>query len=375
VERRIGVPELAQGADQPADERGFTLIELVVSLTILAIGIVGVIGVMNSSFGVAVRTNERSRAVNLATKELEALRAVEYATLIPTGTTETRTEKVGGTTFTIEKAVTWVAQGSNATAVKRATVAIRWSSGGGINEVAQATVIYPGGLGPVAPASTSSCGSGGTPSGPIALGAGAPGILTENAVDLAWTPPASSSPAVATWKIEMSTDNFATSQVLTSSHPVSSLVYRAENLSANTTYKFRVAGVSACGNASVWSPIATVQTLAAAVIPSCTLGSSTVSPTGVKRANNGNSAGLAVTTTVTVNTTGSCAGLYIKYQAVTGTWRTQQLVATGGVWRVNLTSTGPWDIGVHTIDIYDGANVKRGSLLLTICAHNASSCG
>lgn len=354
------------------DERGFTLIELVVSMTILSIGIVGVIGVMNSAMGVGVQTNQRSRAVNLATREIESLRAVPYKTLLPTVSTESRTEVVGGTTYTIEKAVTWGSASGNSTAVKNATVAVRWSAGGQTKEVSQSTTVYPGGLGPVAPASTSSCGSGGTPSGPLALAAGAPGILTENAVDVSWTPPLSSNPAIVAWKIEMSTNSFVTTQTLTSSHPVSSTTYRVEGLSADTTYQFRVAGVSACGVVSAWSPIATVKTLVTAVVE-CTLGTPNVTPSAVERSNNGNGS-LATSPVVTVNTSGVCVGLYVKYQAVAGVTLTKLLTNSNGVWSGTLSSSLSWDIGVHTLDLFDGGNVKRGSLLLTVCAKNASTC-
>lgn len=364
------MPVVAQRADTTADDAGFTLVELIVSLTILAIGVVGVIGVMNSSFGVAVRTNERSRAVNLATREIEAIRAVPYNLLIPTGTTETRTETVGGTTFTIEKAATWGTRGTNLYAVKDYTVTVRWSSSGTVHDISQVTTVYPGGLGPKAPPPNDPCGGAGTPNGPIALVAGAPGLLSETAVDLAWTPPASTSTPIATWRIDMTTGGG--DHTITTTHPVSSLVYRVDGLSANTTYSFKVAGVSACGKVSAWSPVRSVTTLASA-LTTCNLGTPSVTPASARRANNGNSAGLAVTPKVAVNTTGTCTGMYIKYEATAGVTRTQ-FMSTGSVKTVDITAAGPWDIGVHTIDIYDNTNAKRGSLLLTVCAHNASSC-
>ncbi len=352
------------------DERGFTLVELIVSLTILALGIVGVIGVMNSSFGVAVRTNERSRAVNLATREIESVRAVPYDVLIPTGTTETRTEKVGGTTFTVEKATTWGARGTNAYAVKDLTVNVRWAANGTIHDVAQVTTVYPGGLGPKAVPASDPCGSAGTPSGPIALLAGAPGLLSETAVDLAWTPSTSSGTAVAAWRIDMTTGG--TNQTITTTHPVASTVYRVEGLSANTTYSFKVAGISACGKLSAWSPVRDVTTLVS-LATTCNLGTPSVTPSSARRANNGVAAGLDVSPTVAVNTTGTCTGMHIKYEATAGVMRTQ-FMSGGSVKTVVITVAGPWDIGVHTINIYDGANTKRGSLLLTVCAHNAGTC-
>lgn len=365
--------ERAQHSGGGSDERGFTLVELVVSLTILAIGVVGVIGVMNSSFGVAVRTNDRSRAVHLATRELESLRAQDYAAIVPSATSVTTTRTVGGKTYTIETAITWGSRGTNLTAVKNATVNVRWPDAGGtVHDVAQTTTLYPGGLGPTAATGSASCGSAGTPSAPTGLTAGAPGVLTESAVDLAWSPPSSSSPAITTWRIDMTTS--ATTQTLTTTHPAGSLSYRVEGLSASTQYSFKVAGVSNCGVRSAWSPTQTITTSSSSQT-GCTIGTPNVTPSAVRRANNGNNAALETSPTVSVNTAGDCTGAYVKYQAVAGTDRTQLLGGTSGVRSVGLTATGPWDIGVHSIDLFDGANTKRGSLLLTVCAHNASSCG
>ncbi|MDQ3107360.1 MAG: prepilin-type N-terminal cleavage/methylation domain-containing protein [Actinomycetota bacterium] len=362
------------GADVAND--GFTMVELVVSLTILAIGIVGVIGVMNSSFGVAVRTNERSRAVALATREIEALRAEQYDLLATSPTATTRTEQVGGTTFTVEKAVVWGNRDGNPKAVKSATVAVRWSDGSGtVHDVSQSTDVYPGGLGPAATTpTTASCTSGGTPTGPTLLVASLPtDVLADVGVDLVWTPALSSAIPVATWRLEMSTNNFTTAQVITTSQPVSAVTTRVEGLSAGTAYQFRVAGLSACSKLSAWSPIATITT-ATAASATCSLGTPNVTPAAVKRANNGNNAGLAITPRVTANTTGNCSGLYVRYQAVAGVSQTQLLTGVGAVYSVSLTSNGAWDIGVHTLDLFDGANIKRGSLLLTVCAHNAVIC-
>ncbi len=98
-----------------------------------------------------------------------------------------------------------------------------------------------------------------------------------------------------------------------------------------------------------------------------------MTPQAVRRSNNGNNSGLALSPTITANTTGNCTGLYVKYQAVAGTYRTQTLMAAASVYSVVLDDTA-WDVGVHTLDLYDAANTKRGSILLTVCLHNAVVC-
>ena len=369
---------LAAGEAHEADDRGFTLIELVVSLTILAIGIVGVIGVMNSSFGVAVRTNERSRAVALATREIEALRAVDYAVLsaqakLPAlATTESRTEQVGGTEFTIEKSVVWGSAGtSNPTAVVEATVAVSWTGGGQTNDVSQSTTVYPGGLGVAATPTTSSCNSTARPGRPSTLTATS---VASDTVDLSWSGLVGGTTPVASWRIEAIANT--TSQVLTTTHPAASNVYRVEGLSAGTNYQFRVLGISACGTLSVDAAVTSLVTQVLSTVTSCGLGTSVVTPSAVRLANSGNGS-LETTPKVSVNTTGTCSGLYVKYQAALGTTATRPLngsLTNPLVKTADITSSVGWDLGVHTIGIYDASHVKRGSLLLTVCSHKADAC-
>src|SRR5438067_13335884 len=79
-----------------SEDAGFTLIELVAALTVLAIGIVSLVGVVNSAFGVTTRTNKRTAAMNLATLAIEDFRAVPYVNVTPSSTATTHTDTVQG---------------------------------------------------------------------------------------------------------------------------------------------------------------------------------------------------------------------------------------------------------------------------------------
>lgn len=86
---------LRRPAAAPMADDGFTLVELMVSLTVLAVGVISVVGVMHSSFRVAGAARSRARAVAVATREIGGLRAVPWASL-PVSDGVTRSEVVVG---------------------------------------------------------------------------------------------------------------------------------------------------------------------------------------------------------------------------------------------------------------------------------------
>jgi Tfp pilus assembly protein PilV len=363
---------LVRNRSQP-DGDGFTMVEVAVALTVLALGVVAVIGVMGSAFNVAVSNGARSRAVSLATKELETIRAVPYASITAGAATTSRDEVSGGRTYHIEQAVTWVSQGTNALAYKQGTVDVSWTDHAGRHDVHQTTYYYPGGLGPaVTPTTTPLCG--GAPSAPASLAATAVVLPDSGGVDLAWTKASGSQP-VLLWMVQSSTNNFLTSQIITNTQPGTATSLQVEALAASTSYQFRVAAIGMCLTVSPWSPVATVATSAAAAL-ACQMGTPNVTPAKIKLSSNSANAGLSATPTITVSTTGTCTSVKASYKKkATSAATTATLIASsGGSWSASLSTTGPWDVGVHSVDIFDSANVKQGTVLLTVCSKNAPSC-
>jgi hypothetical protein len=365
--------EMVRQRSDATRAEGFTIVEVVMAMTVVAIGIVGVIGVMHGSFDLVVANGDRSKAVGLATREIEALRAVPYEDLAVSPSTVTRQDTVGGVPFTVERGVTWARQGANDFAYKRGVVSVSWNDVGGAHSVHQETLYYPGGLAPGA-TTTTTAACGPDPQPPIAL-LGVPAQLSgATGVDLAWTP-AVGGGAVQSWIIESSTNNFATKQVLTTTQPPTSTSYLAEGLSAGVAYQFRVSAVGLCAKVSAWSPVASVTTTVLAAV-SCQLQTPNLTPAKIKLANNGANAGLSATPVLTVNTTGSCTGLKASYTKRAAAAATVTLLSTsvGGVWTADLTTSGPWDVGVKSVDILDSTNSTLGTVLMTVCAKNASSC-
>lgn len=359
--------------DKDVTEAGFTMVELAVALSVIAIGIVALVGVMNSTFAVAVGNGARARAVALATREVEAIRAVPYADIPVAASSTTWTEASGGTTYTLERGITWVGEPGHTQAYKQGTVKVSWTDPGGLHDVHQSTFYYPGGLGPVAtPTTTTPCGS--APAPPSTLSA-APVLLPDSGgVALVWTPGAGTV-TVASWMVQSSTNNFLTSQSITDSQPGSTLALQVEGLATNTTYQFRVRAIGSCSTPSAWSPLATVTTLPAPV-PACELGTANVTPAKIKLASNGASAALSESPTITVNATGTCSSLSASYKKTSASAAsTAMLIASGGgVRSATLNTDGPWDVGVHSVDVYDATNVKRGTVLLTVCSKTAPTC-
>jgi prepilin-type N-terminal cleavage/methylation domain-containing protein len=363
-------------ARRSAGDGGFTLIELLVSMTVMAIGVIGVMGVMQSSMGVVVRTNRRSAGMNFATQTIEAYRAIPYSQLTPASTTSTTTKTVKGTTYTASSGITWASDGVTTQAYKQVTVDVTWTDRAGFHDVRQGTVIYNGDS-TAATSTTQACNSGNAPSPPTNLVANTPfNVSGTTGVDLTWTPPATTSAPVAFWKVQWSVDNFSTYYTVTNALSATVTALRVNGLSSGTNYQFRVQALSICGATSSWSPIASATTYTAAALL-CIPGSASVSPTGTGRVNNGAKAVLAVIPLVSINTSGTCTTFTMKYSPTSGVQRTGSLgLGTGGVYsgQIPTANSDPWDVGQHSIDIYDSINVKRATVVLTVCEKNVSSC-
>lgn len=351
------------------------MVELMVSLTILSIGIVGVLGVFNSSFAVAAGGSSRSKAVSLATREMEAFRAMKYSDVVVNNVTTTMTEQIGGLTYTIEKAVAWRDDGTVSQAYKQATVVVSWGDRGGIHQVHQSTILYPGGLGTHASSGTATSSSN-TPPAPLTLAASLPaGDDGQNTVDLAWTMPTSGLDLVHQFVVQYSTNSFATPHEVTDSMPASARDMRVTGLSAGTAYSFRVASKSPMGKRSAWSPIASITT-AGTSLTECSIGTPAVTPAKIERKAANDGAALVSNPIFSVNTSGPCSGLSITYKPTMTTSRTLVLSSsTSGLFTGQLAgTTTPWDVGPHTIELFDILLTKRGQVVLTVCDRNSRDC-
>jgi len=83
---------------------GFTLLELIVALTLFAIITLGVAGTVSGGLNLVRNNRNRSIAANLAAQEMDLVRSSDFMSLLPTSTTE----EVGGVPYAVTRELTWV---------------------------------------------------------------------------------------------------------------------------------------------------------------------------------------------------------------------------------------------------------------------------
>lgn len=347
-------------------EAGFTMVELMVALTVMTIGVLGAVGVFNSAFSVAAQASIRSRAVAVATRHIEAVRAIPYDKLVVSPTVKTDTQSVGGATFTVLTAITSADAQGVPSAYKQATVTVTWSDLGGTHAVDQATIIYPGGRGPHASATstTTSTAPAGPPPAPTPFTAAAPPPETDatTAVDLTWG--MTSTTDVSGFSVRYVTGG--TTVVVTESLPATSRTLRVTGLSAGTAYSFQISAKSIAGTSSPWSSTGSITT-ATATAGECAIGTPSIDPPRVAKGTGGQ--GLTENPVFSVNTSGSCVDLSVVYRpSKTGADVTRTLLGSSGLRTRQLDESGfAWDPGTHFVDLFDGSGTKRATVKLTVC--------
>lgn len=199
-------------------EGGFTLVEVLVAFTILAIIMAALAPAMWGTLRATGVTNQRSQAVALAVQATEQLRSIPYAevgyqytpsaciqaentpvTLSSAGPLDSMTDsqKVGTTTYTIQRCIYWVNSSipGDTLAYKQTQVQVSWASAAGTLTVNQTSALYPGGLGAYAgpegssSSSTTTTTTGVTPDAPGACNASPDPGNPSNTIDVGWSPP------------------------------------------------------------------------------------------------------------------------------------------------------------------------------------------
>jgi len=137
--------------DKACREQGFSVIEVVMAMSLLMVILAGLGLEMGSALTLTRNNRNRSIAANLASGEMDLVRSSDFTTL-PTGRT-TSTATVDATTYTIARDSEWVAQnsttgpcdgsGSTKPALLRVTVAVSWPDMAGTQPVRSQSALTP----------------------------------------------------------------------------------------------------------------------------------------------------------------------------------------------------------------------------------------
>ncbi len=400
------------------------MVELMVSLTLLGLIMVGLTPVFYAGLRTASNTNTRTEAAALAIREIEAMRAVPYtkvgfyadqsdyvstyqgAPTVSLGATtpvsETpvfaplTTETFASREFTVRRHITWVDAKENASitraeAYKKTTVFVAWANDTGDHELRSTSIVYPGGRGQYTGAQNN-----GTPSTTSPAVISPPGSPTLNSattpavpagyttVNLAWTAPTTGG-NVDHYLVQWANDSaFASGLQSSSNIPASNTTYPVTTLSASRTYYFRVYAFGIDGGQSFASNNLSATTATAS--GACTISglnlSTTASPPSTTKtyltASTGPQSGrnlMTVDLNFTLAATGSCGGGYRVYSK-----NSANVADPGSPW--NLTGSGTnfagqaltngasgWAVGQHVFTVYDGATATTATHSLLVCAY------
>lgn len=135
---------------RPGSEAGLSIVELLVALTVFALLITGVAVTAFNGLDLARQNRNRSVAANLASQEMDTLRAQDFTTL-PVGQTNVN-QTIDGVPYTVTRELSWVS--SSATAgpcdaqsgtpqLLRVRVAVSWPDMRGVPPAESNTVLTP----------------------------------------------------------------------------------------------------------------------------------------------------------------------------------------------------------------------------------------
>lgn len=363
-------------------EAGFTIVEMVVAASVMAIGIFGTMTVFLGTLRTTSAGEARTRASALAAQEVEAMRSAPYAQVgFSSGQTGFRSTFEGKTTvivaspvfsptttpytfdgqvFTITRDIVWLSYGSVAQAYKQVTAQITWVDKSGTHVTRQDGGVYPGGLGPASATTSTSTTSTTSPVTPGTAGTVTAAQNSSNptsAINLSWT---GGVPVPTYWEIQYSSNGGSSWVVVTTTQPGATLNYTVTGLSATTTYTLRIRGVIGSQTSNWASATATTATPPS----SCLVTNSSVSPSTVQKKSNNT---LAVDLTVTVNTNGFCSGLLVKYPADSNP-AAVAMTQSGATFTHNLSKTAytSWSTGAKIIKVTTAAGTQVAAISLTV---------
>ena len=399
LKHHFGLSDTEGVARATREEDGFTLVELMVGLLLMAIVLTALLPAFFGSMKATTATNNRSTANGLAVAATEQIRSVPYyevgytttpsqcqnpndpqnpdkspvvlASGSTTPLTAVTTQTISGITYTTVRCLYWIdsSVSSDTLAYKQSVVTVSWTSNGVTGQVVQTSALYPGGESTYtsggeqnfAPSQATSTTTGpGVPFPPINVTATDDPNSGWNTIDVGWTAPVNSPVAPNNYIVEYiavatgSTcpDPLPSTPAPTQSPPEpASASPLAVTVSPSTQYCFQVVSVASDGTQSVTPSNVATATTTAQNGP-CTVTSLTVNQSNgtVMVDSNGHLVGatsIPLTVSSTCNNVSvgyTTTGSTVNQAAVTGS--NQYLTGTAG------TSSTVWSVGNHAFVVY-----------------------
>jgi prepilin-type N-terminal cleavage/methylation domain-containing protein len=398
---------------RPDAETGFTLLEIIIAMLILAIIMVAALPAFYGLLRATGNSDQRSVADGLAVKATEQVRSfpyydVGYSTTAGTpsyctGTNPVQlsysspmdaqaaanTTTVAGTTYTVQSCVYWEQASDGSTAAyKQFQVEVFWGPSTNLYQFhySQSSAVYPGGEGQY-----------NSPGGQNF----APGTVTATTVPGAPAAPvANSAVAISTTIIQVDWDNVTfsptpqyTIEYWNASNPRPSnpaqvpvgfgttdggtgLIGQVTGLSPGTTYAFDVLAVAGGSNYSVPSNVETATTSGTAP-PTCTLIGINVSPNSPMVDKNGVPVGWS-SLAVTVNASSVCTNLSVEYGINSASGDPQPplttvtLVGSGSTW-TGTASQATWSATTYGFVVYNNGTASTLQANVTPCQEKGNS--
>lgn len=389
----FGLSRAARYRGRSTDE-GFTIIEVVASLGIIAVAFAALTTVFWAGLRTAGVSSVRSRGVAVATRETEAIRAIPYAEvgfyadqtdyeatfesaptvtlapLTPATVTPrlqpTGTVTVGPVTFDVRRHITLVeARDSTTTfslAYKKTTVLVTWTDDGGGHTIRQDSIVYPGALGPLTSTTTTAAPSPAVP--PTAPVLSPPTPVSESQIDLVWAAGGGGG-AVDHFVVERATNSTFTAGFVSSpNQPASATSYQVTGLAPSTTYWFRIrayesTGLNAASNELSATTHASSSTTCSVASISVT-GQTSLSTTKTYLKNNGK---MDENLSLSIAASAGCNGTTLRIRSYLSSpssadpdspWTPTPLTGTNRSF-TTASVDDSWAVGVHTFEVIGAA--------------------